>query len=58
MLQSWTKYLEQNKKIKQNWTGAESFDNCFCVRFDCYYEKFISGRKTGQLLLTFLPNVS
>ena len=24
-LQSWSKYLEQRKEIKQNWTGAEKF---------------------------------
>ena len=30
-LQHWTKYLEQSKERKPNWTGAENFDNCFCT---------------------------
>ena len=30
--------MEQSKEIKQNWTGAENFDNCFCVISDCYYK--------------------
>ena len=48
LLQSWTKYLEQSKEIKQNLTGTENFDNCFCVIFDCYYKSFISAKKTGH----------
>ena len=47
-LQSWTKYLEKSKDTKQNWTGIENFDFCFCVIFDCYYLSLISGRKTGE----------
>ena len=47
-LQSWAKYLEQSKEIKQNWAGAENFDNCFFVNFDRCYKGFISGRKTGH----------
>ena len=39
-LQSWTKYLEENKEIKQNWTAAESFDNCLYVAFEHYYKGF------------------
>ena len=27
------RYLEQSKKIKQNWTGAKNFDNSFCIIF-------------------------
>ena len=27
------KYLEQSKEIKQNWTGAESINTCFCTIF-------------------------
>ena len=33
---------------KKNWIGAENFDNCFCVIFDYYCKRFISGRKTGH----------
>ena len=44
--QSWRKYLEQTKGIKQNWPGAENCDNCFSVIFNCYYKSFISGRRT------------
>ena len=47
-LQTWTKYLEKTKDIKQNWTVIENLDNCFYVIFDCYYKSLISGRKTGH----------
>ena len=30
-LQSWAKYLEQNREIKQNWAGKEKFNIYFCV---------------------------
>ena len=33
--------MEQSKDIKQDWTGAENFDNCLCLIFDCYYKYFI-----------------
>ena len=26
-----TKFMKQSKDIKKNWTGAESFDICFCI---------------------------
>ena len=45
-LQSWTKKLEQSKEVKQNWTGAENFENYFCLDFQVYYKSFIFGRKT------------
>ena len=32
VLQSWTKYLEQNGKIQQNWTGKEKFE----IYFACF----------------------
>ena len=36
-LQSQVNYLDQIKKIKQNWRGPEIFDICFCLIFDrCY----------------------
>ena len=47
-LQSWTKYMEQNKEIKQNGTDAENFVNYFCVLFGCYYKTFVYGGKTGH----------
>ena len=28
-LQSWIKYLKQNKEIKQNWTGVETLISAF-----------------------------
>ena len=40
-LQSQTKYLEQSKEIKQNWTELKNFDMCFCILFCCYCQKFI-----------------
>ena len=27
---------ETKYKSKENWTGAENTDLCFCVIFDCY----------------------
>ena len=47
-LQSWIKYLELSKEIKQNWTGLGTFEICFCVIFNCYYQKFISRKETGN----------
>ena len=32
-LKSRTKYLEQSKEIKQNWTRRENFNNCFSIIF-------------------------
>ena len=37
------KIFRTKKKINSNQTGAENFDNCFCVIFDSYYKSFISG---------------
>ena len=36
ILQSWAKYLEQNREIQSSWTGKEKFDIYFCVFFHCY----------------------
>ena len=36
ILQSWTKFLEQSKGIKENWTGLEKSDIWFCVLSDCF----------------------
>ena len=33
-LQSLTKFMKQCQEIKQNWTGQENFEICFCVIFD------------------------
>ena len=52
VLQFWTKYLEQSKEVKQNWTEAENFDNCFYKTFDRYYENFISAGTTGRSALS------
>ena len=50
--QSWAKYLEQIKEVKQNWARAEDFGNYFRVIFNRYYRSFISGRKTWCLALS------
>ena len=42
VLQPRKKYLEQSKEIKQNWTGAENFDNIFCLFFDNFSCSFSS----------------
>ena len=47
-LQSWAKYLEQNREIQSNWTGQEKFDIYFCLFFDCYCQSLISGGETGH----------
>ena len=53
-LQSWTKYLEQDKKIQQNWTEAENFSNCFCTTLlqeICFWKKDRAlGSISNQLL--------
>ena len=41
-----------DKETKQNWTGAENFDNWFCVNFDRYQKDLISGTKTGHQALS------
>ena len=41
------KNLAQSKRIKQNWTAAENFNNCFYLIFDCCDKIFISERKTS-----------
>ena len=46
--QSRAKYLEQNREIQRNWSGKEKFDIYFRVFFDCYCQRWISGRKTGH----------
>ena len=45
--QPWAKYLEQSKEVKENWTGGENVDDCFCIIFNFYYKSFISRVKTG-----------
>ena len=45
-LQSVTKYWAKSKTIKQNWTNPENFDAC--TSCDCYCEKLILGRETGD----------
>ena len=32
--QSRTKFMKLCQEIKQNWTGQENFEICFCVIFD------------------------
>ena len=53
--QSLTKYLEQSKEIKQNWTGPEKLDICFSVIFNLHYQIFTSENETGHMAL-LLPN--
>ena len=45
--QSWKKYQEQNKRIKQNWTESGNFNVCFCVIFDRYCQSLIPRSGTG-----------
>ena len=40
--------MEQSGETKQNWTGAEGFDDCFWVTFESYYKIFVPGRMTGR----------
>ena len=47
-LQSWTKYLEKSKEIKENWTREKKIENCFCIVFYLYYRSSISGMETGH----------
>ena len=47
-VQSWTKYLEQNREIQYNWTGQEKIDISICGFFDCYCQSLISRRGTGH----------
>ena len=44
--------LEQSKEIKQNWLVPGNFDISFCAVFDCSYQSFVSGRKTGHYALS------
>ena len=53
VLQSWKKNLEQSKEIKQNWTGAENFDNVFFLFFDNFF--YCLSPPNFSLLLT-VPN--
>ena len=32
--QARTKFMKQCQEIKQNWTGQENFEICFCVIFE------------------------
>ena len=34
-LQAWVKYIKQSEEVKENWTGAENFDICLSIIFDC-----------------------
>ena len=40
--------MKQITEIKQNRTGTENFDACFCVIFDRYCQSFISEKETGH----------
>ena len=51
-LQSWTKYLEQSKEIKEIGRGAENF---LCIIFNYYYKSPIFGRKAGSRI--YLPPI-
>ena len=41
-----TKYFDKNKKIVEKWIRPENVNVCFCVSFDCNYQKFIFGEET------------
>ena len=44
--QSRTKYLEQNRKIQQNWTGQEKFYIYIYVFFNYFCQSLNTGRET------------
>ena len=52
MKQTWkivfTKYLAKSKNIKKKWLTPKNSNTCFCVSFDCYYQKTFSGREFGH----------
>ena len=37
--------MEQGKEIKENCSGTQNFDICYCKPFDRCYKSFISGRE-------------
>ena len=37
--------MKRSKEIKQNWTGTEKFDKCFCIILDHYWQAFISEKE-------------
>ena len=43
-LQSWTKYLQQNREIQENCTSQEKFNIYFCM----FSQSSITGRATGH----------
>ena len=49
--QSLTKYLAKSKEIRQNWRRAENFDVSFCVSFNHWCKKLISGGEAAQWLV-------
>ena len=51
-MQSWIKYLINSKEINPYWAAFVNFDNWFCVTFDRYWQRFISGKKTGHNVST------
>ena len=46
--QSGTKHFEKSKETKQNMTGPEMFDICFCGTLARYYQSFVSRTETGH----------
>ena len=51
----WQIIWQYVKKIKQNWSRSGNFHICFCVSFEHYCQKFISGGETGHEPVS-LPN--
>ena len=47
--------MRHSKDIKQNRSGTENIDICFCIIFDRHYQSFVSGKETGHYTLS-LPN--
>ena len=47
-LQSWARYLEQDREILGNWRGQGRFDIYFSTFFDCYSQGLIFGGETGR----------
>ena len=56
ILQSWTKFLKQNREIQLKWTSKEKFDIYFCV-FLAAIPKYYYFRKGDWALGCLHPNL-
>ena len=47
-LQSWTKDFAKKKEIRPNRTRPENFNISFCISYDHWWQKLISGGKIAH----------